>query len=204
MFAAFPVLSELKSAIPDRKDVKDCFELPCKKSMAWSFHVESLLPWWSLLLRRGDLPLQAWILEDDAGFSGSLAEFIAAYREEEADFITHRLQTVEQEWIWRDVVSAGLKTLVPLHQRLRCAEHVQRFSARFLQTLMTFCLRGVSGWSEMSVPSLCSAAGLTAAQLRFEHIGPVFVFNGKVPEEAWPRICSEVNTRGRWWHALKW
>ena len=36
MGRAFPVMEELKAALPDRPDVRDCFTLPCRKSLAWN------------------------------------------------------------------------------------------------------------------------------------------------------------------------
>ena len=41
----------------------------------------------------------------------------------------------------------------------RCAEHVQRFSACLLRRLSSCCLQSISGWSEMSVPTLCGLGG---------------------------------------------
>eukprot|EP00435_Cladocopium_sp_Y103_P061166 s1818_g22.t2 len=81
MITDFPVLSEIHAALPDRQDVRDCFQLPGPKSFAWCFHV-----WY-------DAVSKAWKIEEAS------------------------------------------KTTMP---RLRCAEHVQRFSAGLLDVLEGF------------------------------------------------------------------
>ena len=40
----------------------------------------------------------------------------------------------------------------------------------------------ISGWSEMSVPSLCRLAGQKVATLKAEHVGHIFTYAGKVPD----------------------
>ncbi|CAL1142197.1 unnamed protein product [Cladocopium goreaui] len=203
MITDFPVLSEIHAALPDRQDVRDCFQLPGPKSLAWCFHVEALLLWWRSLASK---PKFVWVLEDDAGFSGDIAQFISAYQEETSDLISHEFQVADPTWVWYDAVSETwkleeAKTTMP---RLRCAEHVQRFSAGLLDVLEGFAMRQVSGWSETSVPSLCRWARRSMTSLRPEHVGQIFSYAGKVPKDAWPRICEDARTRGRWWHALKW
>ena len=39
----------------------------------------------------------------------------------------------------------------------------------------------ISGWSEMSVPSLCRLGGQKVATLKAEHVGHIFTYAGKVP-----------------------
>ncbi|CAE8651620.1 unnamed protein product, partial [Polarella glacialis] len=193
MVARFPVLGDIRRSMPDTQDVRDCFVLPCPKSLAWCFHVETLLLWWLCLSSEPSaMPSFVWVVEDDAGFSSTegLAKFLEAYRTDRADLLANGLQPVEPEWVWRDAASAEFLRLCPLAQRWRCAEHVQRFSRKLMEELSRLSLQGVSGWSEMSAPSLCRAAGLLQAPLRPEHVGSVFRFDGKVPESAWPLICS--------------
>lgn len=72
------------------REVRDCFRLPCRKSLAWCFHIESILLWWRSLEARPRyaprpallqrLSAEVWVIEDDAGYSGDLAAFLAAYQ----------------------------------------------------------------------------------------------------------------------------
>eukprot|EP00930_Biecheleria_cincta_P047195 TRINITY_DN32663_c0_g1_i1.p1 TRINITY_DN32663_c0_g1~~TRINITY_DN32663_c0_g1_i1.p1 ORF type:complete len:374 (+),score=65.80 TRINITY_DN32663_c0_g1_i1:239-1360(+) len=202
MLMQFPSLEVIRASLPKSQAVQDCFRLPGPKSMAWCFHVESLLVWW-LQLQRTDRPGFVWVIEDDAGLSGSLLQFVGAYREEHADLITHGLQAVEDSWIWRDAASSKFLCL-PRLERLRCAEHLQRFSSALFDALAGFSQQEVTGWSEMSVPTLCKSAGLVCVPIRAEHVGRVFRFDGKVPAAVWPHLCENQQTKNRWWHALKW
>jgi len=205
MLERFPVVRSLRRAMPGTPDVRDCFSLPHQKSLAWGFHTEAILLWWEHVSSsvRGR-PAHVWVLEDDAGYSGDLSEFVQTYAQETADLVVHGIQLVEEDWVWRDTASPHFLQLVPFHRRFRCAEHVQRLSALLLDALQRYCDKGISGWSEMSIPSLCSNCGLEMRALKPEHIGALYVFHGKVPALSWERICTERATRNRWWHALKW
>lgn len=209
MATAFPVMAELRASVPNTQDVIDAFSLPCRKSLAWGFHVEAILLWWARTCGTSEEPSAVWIVEDDAGYSGDLVAFLRSMECEgskvrNADLVTHGLRRVEESWVWRDTGSPAFLQLAPRTRRLRCAEHLQRMSARLLRALHDYCLQGVSAWSEMSVPTLCSLAGLRLEALPAEHIGMVFAFDGKVPPTAWPRLCASAATKNKWWHALKW
>eukprot|EP00928_Gymnodinium_smaydae_P088430 TRINITY_DN72519_c0_g1_i1.p1 TRINITY_DN72519_c0_g1~~TRINITY_DN72519_c0_g1_i1.p1 ORF type:complete len:406 (-),score=21.06 TRINITY_DN72519_c0_g1_i1:64-1167(-) len=203
---AYPVLSELRQALPKSKEVQDCFSLPCCKSLAWGFHTESVLFWWSQVANTLPTLESVWVIEDDAGFSGDLSTFVDAYAHGTADLLTSGLRPVEDGWVWSDTVSRGFSSALKERKlrRWRCAEHVQRFSLPFLRMLHTFCLQRVSAWSEMAVPTLCMLVGMKVGCLREEHIGSVFTFSGRVSEDVWCLYLSEVSFRNRWWHALKW
>jgi len=204
MSTTFSVLSELRKSMPNTQIVRDCFVLPCQKSLAWGFHMESILLWWAALARGHAEPATVWVIEDDAGYSGSIASFVRDYSIDHGDLIAHNIRPVEVDWVWANTASSGFLRLTSLEQRYRCTEHVQRLSGKLLHRLHQYCLEGVSGWSEMSVPTLCHLAGLKLQSLHVNHIGPVFVFNGRVPPKIWSHLCAEESTRDRWWHALKW
>ncbi|CAE7569864.1 cpr-5 [Symbiodinium sp. CCMP2592] len=201
----FPVLEDIRAALPDRQDVRDCFELPGPKSLAWAFHMESLLLWWRTALS-GSKPKNVWVIEDDAAYSGDLLHFVKSYQTDESDLITHALRVAEPSWVWYHAGSAAFTQLLQSSRqsRLRCAEHLQRWSCRLLGALDIFAQRGIAAWSEMSVPTLARSASLIMASLHPEHVGAIFAFDGKVPEAAWPRLCQDSRTKDRWWHALKW
>eukprot|EP00931_Biecheleriopsis_adriatica_P058717 TRINITY_DN35032_c0_g1_i2.p1 TRINITY_DN35032_c0_g1~~TRINITY_DN35032_c0_g1_i2.p1 ORF type:complete len:326 (-),score=41.80 TRINITY_DN35032_c0_g1_i2:155-1132(-) len=203
MIRQYPALVGIRSSLPETQDVLDSFRLPGPKSLAWCFHVEAILLWWLHVCSRSPQPSFAWIIEDDAGLSGSFLHFLRAYSADTSDLLAHAFRHVEPRWVWRDAASPAFLESAG-SQRLRCAEHVQRFSAGLLHCLSAFAKKGVSAWSEMSVPTLCRAASLSLGLLRHEHVGAVFTFNGKVPEDQWSTICAAGKTKDRWWHALKW
>ncbi|CAK0878474.1 unnamed protein product, partial [Prorocentrum cordatum] len=67
MLAAFPVLAELRGALPDVQEVRDSFALPCRKSLAWGYHVEAILLWWLRVTGEGGgqaPPAHVWVIED--------------------------------------------------------------------------------------------------------------------------------------------
>lgn len=204
MMATFGILTELRAALPDTQRVRDCFTLPCMKSLAWGYHVEAILLWWVHVDGQFGGPEYVWFIEDDAAYSGNIAGFICAYLGDHSDLLAHNIQPVEAEWVWCNAASPAFLKLVDLGERLRCVEHVQRLSSHMLRALHQYCLQGVSAWSEMSVPTLCQTAHLQLGRLRSEHIGAIFVYHGRVPVRSWERICVEPATRNRWWHALKW
>lgn len=204
MMKAFDTVSEVQAALPDTQDVKDCFTHPCRKSMAWGCHVEALLLWWRHVADSPLEPTAIWVIEDDAGYSGDLANFVEAYSCESADLIAHGLQRARPDWVWNTTATRSfLETAMP-EARLRCAEHVQRLSARMLRALHQYCEDGISAWSEMSAPTLCRLAGMEYASLRPEHVGSIFVFDGKVSQAMWEAICARSDLQNKWWHALKW
>ena len=61
--------------------------------------------------------------------------------------------------------------------------------------------RQVTGWSEMSVPSLCRWARRSMASLRPEHVGQIFSYAGKAGEYTgylgWGGLASPVRKGGK-------
>ena len=129
---------------------------------------------------------KVWVVEDDAGYSGDIASFLAAYqppgpferpslpRSDRSDLLCHGHSLADPSWVWYDVVSAPLRD----RPRYRCSEHVLRLSAQLLNALEAFATRGLSAWSEL-LPTLCEAAGLRQGALQERHLGYVYRFDGK-------------------------
>merc|ERR1711966_380935 len=82
MEAAFPVLALVRDALPRRKEVEDCFNLPHRKSLAWGCHTEAILLWWRSVSGTSKQPELVWIVEDDAAYSGEISEFLLSYSHE--------------------------------------------------------------------------------------------------------------------------
>ena len=110
-------------------------------SLAWGFHAEAinLFAQQSQILTAFDY---LWVLEDDVGFTGDLVrEMCAAYVCDTADLISSEVEPIfrggvsASQWCWTNTGSNAFLSLIPPHQRCRSAEHVQRFSRRFLNSL---------------------------------------------------------------------
>ena len=156
----------------------------------------------------------------DAGGDGAGATNIGGSPQGGADLLTwgdgpgHRPHVTSSQWYWRAVVTPGFNALVPPFSRCCNSEHVQRFSARLLDTLHAASSgagagAGVAGaaiaWSEQSVPSICKAAGLRLAPFREEHIGTPFAWDGRISATEWERlrVGKSLRTKGKLFHALK-
>ena len=155
-------------------------------TLAWGFHVEAILVW----CRMCSAHLQyehVWVVEDDVGFSGDMGNFLADYADSDVDLLTHTVQHVSMpqedaggvDWFWTHVASDEFVKHVPSHLRLKGAEHVQRFSRRFLTALDQLSSQGITAWSEQAVPSLCAFLGMTRSPLEDRHIGTPFDWQGR-------------------------
>eukprot|EP00403_Amphidinium_massartii_P032446 CAMPEP_0178449024 /NCGR_PEP_ID=MMETSP0689_2-20121128/42313_1 /TAXON_ID=160604 /ORGANISM="Amphidinium massartii, Strain CS-259" /LENGTH=250 /DNA_ID=CAMNT_0020074281 /DNA_START=61 /DNA_END=810 /DNA_ORIENTATION=- len=135
MKQAFPIVAEVQKALPDTAEVRDCFTLPCLKSLAWGFHVEAILLWYLDRRRHCNLKFQhVWIIEDDAAFSGeNLGDFMGQYERPAqagslstlqqatgveldssmADLIASGFQTVPNGWVWAAAASKAFQKECP-------------------------------------------------------------------------------------------
>ena len=193
---------------------------PAPASLAWGFHLEAVNLW--VQQTRKDLFEYVWVLEDDVGFSGDLcSDFCTSYVMDASDLLTGecfavfqplrtRSQALVSRWCWRATASDAFLSFVAPGERLKCAEHVQRFSRAFLDRLHELSI-GASGqppvaaWSEMGAPTLCRHLGLKTGHLLSEHIGAPYSFNGRVAQEEWADLLlRRDHAKRRLYHALKW
>ena len=65
-------------------------------------------------------------------------------------------------------------------QSLNSTPLLLEYNPRALHSLLN-SRHHISGWSEMSVPSLCRLASQKVATLKAEHVGHIFTYAGKVP-----------------------
>jgi hypothetical protein len=127
-------------------------------SLAWGFHAEAI----NLFVQSCSSPRVAvngqfdlswehlWVLEDDVGFTGDdlVADCLARYCSDPADLISPTCEPVFRlgtggralgsNWNWAYMGSDAFLDLVPPQRRVKSAEHVQRFSRRFLDALHRF------------------------------------------------------------------
>ena len=192
-------------------------------SLAWGFHLEAINLFVQAQPRRVDFDY-CWVVEDDVGFTGDLcAELCAAYASETADLVTSKIRPVFQlgrhgrptrvgpavkRWIWSHAGSDAFLSRASPTDRVKSAEHCQRFSRRLLDAFHRLAQDDrVSAWSEMATPTLCALVGCETAPLRAEHVGEPFAFHGRISRQAWDELESAdraAGQRGRLYHALKW
>ena len=192
---------------------------PPPPTLAWCFHTEAINLW----AQRHDTDAfeACWVLEDDVGFTGDLLnDFCLHYDEDSADLISLPTAAVfkqgrngrptlrDSEWCWAFTGSDAFLQEVPPIERVKCGEHVQRFSRRFLDELHhQSSWKGMTAWSEMASPSLCRYAGFHIAEIRPEHIGHTFSFAGRISRAQWSQLQgddAEAANQAKLFHALKW
>lgn len=129
-------------------------------SLAWGFHIECINLWAQLRVNRGTWD-HVWVLEDDVGCSGDLVSCLASYATDSSDLIGpssspvfrtgRRGRALGSKWCWARTGSDAFLARVPTVQRLKSAEHVQRFSRRLLDTLHGLASQpegAIAAWSE--------------------------------------------------------
>jgi len=205
MVSAYPVLDE---EMRESAALLKCNELTSGKySLAWGFHCEAINLWYQALPEE-DTYDQVWVIEDDVGFSGNIADLFRRFEGDSADLLTAEPGPVEEEWFWADTVSAAYAERIPLARRRKCGEHVQRLSRRFLRELhrLSADMR-ITGWSEQSTPTLCDwLEDCQVKNLPADVLGSVYSWDGRVEEEEWNTLLSDASpgTKNRFYHALKW
>lgn len=174
-------------------------------------------------------PLHIWVLEDDVGFTAPLVELIASHASSHADLITDHPRPSQplrdvcvrrrdafhdddkvfwKGWCWHGTCTDSYAEAVPEAARLISNEHVQRFSARFLDEVTARVAAGCSAWSEQLAPSLCAALDrYTLEPLCSAHLPPdpkaQFSHSARVSEAEYRELCRRPETRGVLLHALK-
>ena len=191
-------------------------------SLAWGFHGEAVNLWaccaesWDWHVATWDF---VWVLEDDVGCAGGdlVMDCLAAYADDVSSDLIGAMpepvfrmgrggRALGSRWCWAHTGSDAFLARVASADRLKAAEHVQRFSRRLLEALYDLATdrqAPITAWSEMATPTLCRHLRLHATSLRNEHLGDPFAFDGRVTEEEWERLCKLPSQRGRLFHALK-
>jgi hypothetical protein len=203
MTAAYPALAALResdAAMGRTKELQSGHY-----SLAWGFHTEAINLWFVALPER-ERYAHVWVFEDDVGFSGDLAHFLASCERCEADLLADTIVPCAQGWWWTETVSPGYAERVPADRRVQAREHVQRLSRRLLLALHGLAQQGVVGWSEQSTPSLCAWMGMALGPIPGHLVGHVFSWDGRVLQsdfDKWRRAKSP-RYRNKLFHALKW
>ena len=203
MTAAYPALAALResdAAMGRTKELQSG-----RYSLAWGFHTEAINLWFVALPER-ERYAHVWVFEDDVGFSGDLAHFLASCEHCEADLLADTIVPCAQGWWWTETVSPGYAERVPADRRVQAREHVQRLSRRLLLALHGLAQQGVVGWSEQSTPTLCEWLGMALGPIPGHLVGHVFSWDGRVLQsdfDKWRRAKSP-RYRNKLFHALKW
>lgn len=205
-----------------------------KSSIAWGFHAEAVDAWLRRVAvkdsadaeRTAEAPFDyLWVLEDDVGFSGSLASFVLAYKDNSADLISdlcaqsHAVSDVRLTastnprsivswagWCWHDTCTQAYRELIPGEKRFSTREHVQRFSLPLLRELGRLCRSGIGAWSEQFSISACHHFGFVYAPISDEHLPEenLFSHRGRVDEDMFRDALVKPEMKNKLYHALKW
>eukprot|EP00191_Tetraselmis_sp_GSL018_P021503 CAMPEP_0177596006 /NCGR_PEP_ID=MMETSP0419_2-20121207/10736_1 /TAXON_ID=582737 /ORGANISM="Tetraselmis sp., Strain GSL018" /LENGTH=387 /DNA_ID=CAMNT_0019087657 /DNA_START=345 /DNA_END=1506 /DNA_ORIENTATION=- len=190
MKKTYPVLDELERKYMEMKT-------PRKMPLPWGFHNEATGLWFlSLDSKQKDKLRHVWIIEEDVGFTGRLSDLIQLHIVLKADLLTEGYRPVMRPdgkmYFWTTIASSAFCRRIPENDRLITYEHVQRFTPRLLQALHELSSDAnepMTGWSEMSVPTLAShLPWATARKLRREHIGFPFFWSARINQSTWKKL----------------
>lgn len=179
----------------------------------WDTHTEFILSAFNQVRRSGLLPEDGyvWVFEDDIGICGSMSELIASYADDTTDFIaTHSLNKAPKTWPHYCEGSDAFLDMYPPKKRWHAAEHVTRFSVRFLLHLDAMIREhNVTSHSEMFPATVCMNSDLfKCSVMKREHFFPSAFLCGpcRINETRWEEICSSKKKHSppRVSHALKW
>ena len=203
------------------------------RDVGWGFHVEAINLWYQQLAGRvsatGTSPSPCriysfvWVFEDDVGFSGKLSVLLQWYADDASDLITKNYTNpkprIPTDWRWPSNASYSPDGWCWYYTNSTCfrerlerfgavrkasAEHVQRFSQKFLRELHEWSSADAVAWSEMSTPSVCQAVpGLRCRTFDSTSLGNPFSHNGRVTRQEWTSILQDPERANRLYHALK-
>ena len=148
-----------------------------------------------------------WVLEDDVGYAGGIRNLVEAYAAESGDLVADGPWAVHRgsgQFYWRRVATAPFLAAISPPARLFCRENAHRLSWRLIAAMDSLAGGGVTGWSEMAIPSLCLSLGFTFSAIRPRHIGSPFSWGGRVSQSEWEEVRTDRAQWGKLFHALKW
>ena len=155
--------------------------------------------------RAGHHPLlsaaHVWVIEDDARYSGDVAEFFAKYQGKGEDLVSAYIGPPEASW----PSTAEESWDVPRDDVVAKVEHVERFSRKLLDEMLDLAELSVVGMGELFASTVCAhLKWCTIADLvESSDVGGKFDWNTTVSSEEWRAIMASTATQGKWWHALK-
>lgn len=229
MTKSYPILNEMLKRVPP-------YFFHQSLSVAKGFHIESICLWWSWI---NNIAIKIsydyiWIIEDDIGITGgllktgSLYEFVDLYdkknwkkRNDEyennnPDLITYgKYQTFYHgtyydRWVYHDTVSNAYALLTHETEQFYTQEHVQRFSARYLNLLHYYIkTHKITAWSEQSSISIITSLKphWRVGYIEYGNIGQYEVIK-RINQTQFEKIQSIENNSStnpiKLWHALKW
>lgn len=180
----------------------------------WDTHIEFVLLAVQQARRSGQLhdDSYVWVIEDDIGVCGNMSEFIASYGDDPTDFIaTAGMQKAPWDWRHYWESSEAFVAKYPLGTHWHAAEHVERFSMRFLLHLDDLIRNHkVTAHSEMFPATVCKNSDkFTCSTLDKKNLfGPrYFEHVARVSEADWEKICPSTqlcHTPPMLAHSLKW
>jgi hypothetical protein len=209
------------------------------KSLAWGFHVEAVA-WWlqegaGIALARpprahsnttttnetdDDDETAIWVLEDDVGVTGSLAQLLSFYdspAHARCHLVTGPPTPVAPDYHWAAAVTPAFAALVPPARRVFSSEHVQRFTLRYLRLLGRLAQAGCTAWSEMAAASVgvavdgeASVCALDARHVRAGQYGVRHRVDRLTFERAVKAELKAAASNGsgsgepQLWHRLMW
>lgn len=202
------------------------------RDLGWGFHVEAINLWYHQLAGNVaphdtvDMPCKiydyVWVFEDDVGFSGNLSVLLERYTEDTSDLISknYHSQTprIPADYCWPKNATYGpdgwcwyYTNSTSFRERLEnlgasrkvSAEHVQRFSKRFLQELHEWSKADAVAWSEMATPTVCHAVGFRCSTFDSRSLGIPFAYDGRVTRQEWAAVLKDPERANRLYHALK-
>lgn len=172
-------------------------------------HIEAIV----LFLEQSGLNSQdwktIWIMEEDVAFSGNISDLLRFYRDKplyhDADLISEEFSTMNESWSgWLFRSKAYRKTFngMPIYFS---KEHMQRFSRRFMNTLIDLLEKNVSAQSEQFTPTACINLNFSCVEFDRRHISlDTYSSKSRISRSTWEnKVLPDPTQRNHLYHALK-
>jgi len=207
--AGFQVDSESVHRCKEEDMLRNYPALAKHNRIMWNYHTQGIDLWLQAHLanKKNHEPAYIWILEDDLGYTGDMADFMAAYAEDTSDLIAGfegsydkvmptRWHCDEQTDLYKKRVPSG---------RMRVLTHVQRMSAKLLRRIHKWSVEGAMDVAESMPSTMCKVEKMSSRPFRSEDKGSVYGAYGRVSQQAWNEFVQvdRVKKQGRLYHALK-
>lgn len=145
-----------------------------------------------------------WVITDDVGFSGNIANLVQRYNGDTSDLIQGSFERiVQRQWpmyqfqskrFWREIWRKN--------ERMRFRlDNTQRLSSRTMRALAKFVNKGAIGTGEVWIPTIAALEGLSVKTFDADVLGNTFAWNGRVSLREW--IALRQQNASKLFHALK-
>eukprot|EP00475_Leptophrys_vorax_P038698 TRINITY_DN687_c0_g1_i1.p1 TRINITY_DN687_c0_g1~~TRINITY_DN687_c0_g1_i1.p1 ORF type:complete len:322 (+),score=73.13 TRINITY_DN687_c0_g1_i1:1137-2102(+) len=174
-----------------------------RERWGWALQHVVLQYWW--LHQQVQKYSFAWIIEDDTAFIGKMNEFVEHYESRRSDLIVHRLSKKDgSNWFWHGATSKPFADKIPNSRRYFAADHVQRWSARYLAKSVEYTQENMAATSEQATATLALWGGFDVSLFEEQHTNDAFFHStSRINESTWQDMLVSPAFQNKLVHAVK-